>query len=98
MDGFRVDPAQLRSAARGIGEAAGRDDENRLDDLVGDAAAYGHDRLHAAMTSFCGAWDEAHGKLRQRAADAGGALDSSAGVYEEQEARGRVAFDPRQGY
>jgi hypothetical protein len=98
MDGFRVDPEQLRSAARGIGEAAGQADENRLDNLVGDAAAYGHDRLHAAMTSFCGAWDEAHGLLRQRAADAGDGLDSSAGVYEEQDARGRVVFDPRQGY
>ena len=94
MDGFRVDPQQLRTAARGIGDATSPVDQARFEDLPGKSDAYGHEKVYAAVNSFCTTWELAKQLLQQRCADAGGALDSSAGVYEAQEARGTATFGP----
>jgi len=94
MDGYRVEPEQLRTAATGIGDAIGAADDTNLEDIQGKGAAYGHDKVSAAVKSFGTTWELAKQILQKRSADAGTALDEDARVYEEQEARGVSTFDP----
>ncbi|HEV7651714.1 MAG TPA: hypothetical protein VGP26_26470 [Actinophytocola sp.] len=94
MDGYRVEPGQLRSAASGIGDAIGSADDTNLEQIPGKSAAYGHAKLNAAITQFCTTWELAKQILQQRSADAGEALTDDAGVYERQEAHGAATFDP----
>jgi hypothetical protein len=94
MDGYRVEPGQLRSAASGIGDAIGAADDTNLESIPGKSAAYGHAKVNAAITQFCTTWELAKQILQQRSAQAGEALDADAGVYERQEATGRSTFDP----
>lgn len=93
MDGYRVEPEQLRTAANGIGDAISAADDTNLED-VGKGAAYGHDKVSAAVKSFCTTWELAKQILQQRSASAGEALVDDATVYERQEARGAATFDP----
>ncbi len=94
MDGFRVAPEQLRDAANGIDTAIGAADDTNLEDIPGRGEAYGHDKVSAALKSFCTTWELAKQLLQQRSAAAGSALVDDAGVYEQQEARGVATFDP----
>jgi hypothetical protein len=94
MDGYRVGPEQLRTAASGIGDAIGAADDTNLESIPGASAAYGHAKVNAALTSFCTTWELAKQILQQRSAAAGDALVDDAGVYEGQEAHGVATFDP----
>jgi hypothetical protein len=94
MDGYHVEPEQLRTAANGIGDAIGAADDTNLEDIPGKSGAYGHAKLNAALTSFCTTWELAKQLLQERSAEAGEALVADAGVYERQEARGVATFDP----
>jgi hypothetical protein len=94
MDGYRVEPEQLRTAAKGIGDAIGGADDTNLEEIPGKGAAYGHDKVSAAMKSFCTTWELAKQILQQRSASAGDALVDDAAVYERQELRGVSTFDP----
>jgi len=94
MDGYRVEPEQLRTAATGIGDAIGAADDTNLEEIHGKGAAYGHDKVSAAVKSFGTTWELAKQILQQRSAGAGSALEDDARVYEEQEARGVSTFDP----
>ena len=94
MDGYRVEPAQLRSAASGIGDAIEGADHTNLEQIPGKSAAFGHAKVNAGITQFCTTWELAKQILQQRRADAGQALVDDAGVYEQQEARGTATFDP----
>lgn len=94
MDGYRVEPEQLRTAAKGIGDAIGGADDTDLEAIPGKGAAYGHDKVSEAMKSFCTTWELAKQILQQRSASAGEVLVDDAVVYERQEASGASTFDP----
>jgi hypothetical protein len=94
MDGYRVEPEQLRSAANGIGDAIAAADDTNLEDVPGDAGSYGHDKVAESLKSFCTTWELAKQILQQRSASAGQALIGCATVYEEQEQRHSDTFDP----
>lgn len=94
MDGYRVEPEQLRTASGGIGDAIAAADDTNLEDVPGKGEAYGHDSVSAAVKAFCTTWELAKQILQQRSASAGEALTGAAGVYEEQERRGEATFDP----
>lgn len=93
MDGYHVEPQQLRTASDGIGDAIGAADDTNLED-IGKGADFGHDKVSKAVTSFGTTWELAKQLLQERSADAGQALVDDAGVYEQQEARGQATFDP----
>lgn len=94
MDGYRVEPDQLRTAADGIGDAIAAADDTNLEEVPGKGDAYGDDKVSGAVTSFCTTWELAKQILQQRSASAGEALEGAAKVYEEQEDRGTARFDP----
>ncbi|MPZ85249.1 MAG: hypothetical protein GEV28_34625 [Actinophytocola sp.] len=94
MDGYRVEPEQLRTASGGIGDAIAAADDTNLEEVPGKGEAYGHDKVSAAVNAFCTTWELAKQILQQRSASAGEALNGAAGVYEQQEERGSARFDP----
>lgn len=94
MDGYRVEPAQLRTAADGIGDAIAAADDTNLEEISGKGDSYGHGKVAESVKAFCTTWELAKQILQQRSASAGEALVSSADVYEQQELRGVTTFDP----
>jgi hypothetical protein len=93
MDGYNVEPQQLRTAADGIGDAISVADDTNLED-IGKGADFGHDKVATAVKSFGTTWELAKQLLQERSADAGQALVDDATIYEQQEARGQATFDP----
>lgn len=93
MDGYNVEPQQLRTAADGIGDAIGAADNLKLED-VGKGADFGHDKVSTAVKAFGTTWELAKQLLQERSAEAGQALVDDATVYEQAEARGQDTFDP----
>ncbi|MCT2583556.1 WXG100 family type VII secretion target [Actinophytocola gossypii] len=94
MDGYRVEPDQLRTAANDIGDAIGAADDTNLEDVPGDAGAYGHGKVADSLKAFCTTWELAKQILQQRSASAGEALVGCATVYEQQEENHSQTFDP----
>jgi hypothetical protein len=93
MDGYQVEPQQLRTAADGIGDTIAAADDMKLED-IGKGADFGHDKVATAVKSFGTTWELAKQLLQQRSAEAGQALMDDATVYEQAEARGQTTFDP----
>jgi hypothetical protein len=93
MDGYQVEPQQLRTAADGIGDTIAAADDMKLED-IGKGADFGHDKVSTAVKSFGTTWELAKQLLQQRSAEAGQALVDDATVYEQAEARGQTTFDP----
>jgi hypothetical protein len=93
MDGYQVEPQQLRTAADAIGDTIAAADDMKLED-IGKGADFGHAKMSTAVTSFGTTWELAKQLLQQRSADAGQALMDDATVYEQAEARGQTTFDP----
>jgi hypothetical protein len=94
MDGYHVEPQQLRTAADGIGDAIDKADHMDLQSVAGNGAAYGHGKVSSSVASFGTTWELAKQILQQRSADDGQALLDDAGIYEQNEARGQTRFDP----
>ncbi|HEY7593279.1 MAG TPA: hypothetical protein VH969_09005 [Actinophytocola sp.] len=94
MDGYRVEPQELRTAANGIGDAIAKADDTNLEEVPGKGDAYGHGKVSSAVSNFCTTWELAKQILQQRSASAGEALEGAAGVYEEKERTGSSRFDP----
>jgi hypothetical protein len=94
MDGYRVEPEQLRTAANGIADAIGAADDTNLEEVSGEAANYGHDKVAESLSAFCATWELAKQILQQRSASAGEALIGCATVYERQEDNTSDTFDP----
>jgi hypothetical protein len=93
MDGYQVEPQQLRTAANGIGDTIAAADDMKLED-IGKGADFGHAKLATAVKSFGTTWELAKQLLQERSAEAGQALMDDATVYEQAEARGQTTFDP----
>jgi hypothetical protein len=93
MDGYTVEPQQLRTAASGIGDVIGAADHTNLED-VGKGADFGHDKVSSTVQAFGSTWELAKQVLQQRSAKAGQVLVADATVYEQAEARGQTTFDP----
>lgn len=56
-DGFRVDLGALEDAAIGINTTLNQLEAERIDDLDGRAADYGHARLAETIADFCDRWE-----------------------------------------
>lgn len=93
MDGYNVQPDDLRGAAGDIADAIAAADDTNLEKVSGEGKAYGHDKCANAAKSFGATWELAKQILQQRSASAGEALEGAAKAYESQEGDAKSTFD-----
>jgi hypothetical protein len=91
-DGFRVDLGALEDAAIGINQTLHRLKAQRIDDLDGRKADYGHQRLADTIADFCDRWEIGVEHLATDGQEIASRLSHSVQAYlkADQTAKGRM--------
>lgn len=86
MGQFNVEPAELRSAATKIRDAAGRSDGVKLDELGKSSDDFGHGAAAEAFGLLMATWTEAiKSPMKEDADNSADKLDANAASYEQAE-------------
>jgi hypothetical protein len=84
-DGFRVDMGALERAAAGVDGTLDEVSQQKVSDIPHDDAALGHAGLAAALSDFCGRWQQGVDDLAKDGREIAARLTASVAVYRKAE-------------